>query len=88
MSKKQKALTLADELGLSIHKAHMYWLSGVGKGWYYIIKHKDAVAWNDFNIYENQGRFFTYMNEVSKRMMLDSWADCIDEMEQIKAELS
>jgi len=86
MTKKQKALKLADELGLSIHKVHATYVTGAGNFYYYIIAHKDAVAHDDFREHANPSKAYVYLNEVAKHMMHDSWKDCIDIMHEAKQE--
>ena len=80
MSKKQKALKLAEELGLSIHKVHATYVTGAGNFYYYIIAHKDAVAHDDFREHANPSKAYVYLNEVAKHMMHDSWKECIEAM--------
>lgn len=86
MTKKQKALKLAEELGLSIHKVHAAYVTGAGNFYYYIIAHKDAVAHDDFREHANPSKAYVYINEELKHCMHDSWKDCIDTMELAKEE--
>ena len=88
MSIKEKALKLADELGLTIHKVHARHYGVEGNYWYYIVCHKNAQAWCDFTKYEPQTKYYRYMNEVSKHMTFDSWRECFDEMTWVQKELA
>jgi len=86
MSVKQKALKLAEELGLSIHKVHAAYVSGAGNFYYYIIKHKDAVAHDDFRENPNPSKEFVYITEELKSSMHYSWQDCTYIMRVAKVE--
>lgn len=85
MSVKQKALKLAEELGLSIHKVHAAYVTE-GNFYYYIIKHKDAVAHDDFREHPNPSKAYVYINEELKHSMHYSWKDCIETMQYAKQE--
>ena len=86
MSVKEKALKLADELGLSIHKVHATYVTGAGNFYYYIIKHKNAVAHDDFTEYSKPSNEYVYITEVAKHSMHYSWQKCIYIMLIAKAE--
>ena len=83
MTKKQKALKLAEELGLSIHKVHAAYVTGAGNFYYYIIAHKDAVAWDDFREHPNPSKAYLYIQE-QKHSIHDSWKECVYMMELAK----
>lgn len=84
MTKKQKALKLAEELGLSIHKVHAAYVTGAGNFYYYNIKHKDAVAHDDFREHANPSKAYVYLNEVAKHMTHYSWESCMETMQYAK----
>jgi len=83
MSFKEKALKLAEELGLSIHKVHAQYVNRSGNYYYYIIAHKDAVAHDDFREHPNPSKAYVYLNERGRHMKY-SWEDCIDMMRYVK----
>ena len=87
MSKKQKALKLAEELGLKIHKVHAaYVTESDANFYYYIIAHEDSVAHDDFSDHPNPSKAFVYLNEDAKQMMFCSWKECIEIMQEAKEE--
>ena len=87
MTKKEKALKLASELGLTIFKAHASHVAGCGNHYYYIIKHRDAANWDDFREHANPSRYFTHFNKVKRHMMRDSWGECYGAMQDVIQEL-
>ena len=84
MTDKQKALKLANELGLTIHKVRASYVTGAPHIFYYIIADHRSVAWDDFRERPNPTKYFTYLNDVEKHMIRDSWADCIDGLNEAK----
>lgn len=84
MTDKQKALKLASELGLTIHKVRASYVTGAPHIFYYIIKDHRSMAWDDFREFPNPTKYFTYLNDVAKHMTRDSWADCIDGLNEAK----
>ena len=84
MTEKQKALKLANELGLTIHKVRGTYVTGAPHIFYYIIKDHRSVAWDDFREWPNPTKYYTYLNEVACHMMRDSWADCIEGLQLAK----
>ena len=81
MSVKQKALKLAEELGLTIHKVHAAHVTESDtKMYYYIIGHKDSVAHDDFREHPNPSKAFVYLNEDAKQMIFCRWKECIEAM--------
>ena len=80
MSVKQKALKLAEELGLTIHKIHAAYVTESGNFYYYIIGHKDSVAHDDFREHPNPSKAYLYITEELKHSMHYSWKECIEIM--------
>ena len=87
MSVKQKALNLAEELGLTIHKVHAAYVteSDTNK-YYYIIGHRDSVAHDDFREHPNPSKAYLYITEELKHSMHNGWKECIEIMLLAKEE--
>ena len=53
MTDKQKALKLANELGLTIHKVRGSYVTGAPHVFYYIIADHRSAAYDDFREFSN-----------------------------------